>query len=226
MFSTYIYKLRSDVSSLKYTTRAVLQDFQEDGVCYLELRTTPQALSDCDKDGYVRTVLESIREFGRETMSTYLILSIDRKNSPVEAMEVVDLAIRYKDSGVVGVDLCGNPSTPLDIEGFRPAFTKAKGHGLGITLHFAETPLSASDNELGALLSYEPDRLGHVIHVRSGSQAEIKRRKLALELCPSGNAAARLTSGGFSAHHVGEWLKGPDTGPIVLCVRASNGLIA
>lgn len=42
-------------------------------------------------------------------MKTHLILSIDRRDTPEKAQECVDLAIRYKYWGIVGVDLCGDP---------------------------------------------------------------------------------------------------------------------
>lgn len=51
-------------------------------------------------------------------MKTFLLLSIDRRDTIQKAAECIDLAIRYKDRGVVGVDLCGDPlvSVPTSIE--------------------------------------------------------------------------------------------------------------
>ena len=152
----------------------------------------------------MQTVLSCIEEFGDSVMKTFLILSIDRKNTVAEAIEVVDLAIEFKSKGVVGVDLCGNP-TKGDVSLYRDAFSKAKAHGLGLTVHFAEVPASSTDLELEALLSYKPDRLGHVIHVPLKIKDEIARRKLGLELCLSCNVLAKLSSGGFSDHHFGYW---------------------
>ena len=61
-----------------------------------------------------------------------MILSIDRKNIGKEAMEVVDLAVKYRHRGVVGVDLCGDPSRG-DVTIFREAFQRAKEEGLEVT---------------------------------------------------------------------------------------------
>ena len=217
LFDDYIYRLCNTVEAIEYATRRVLEGFRDDGVCYLELRTTPRSSVEggITKELYVATVLGCIESFGRDQMSTYLILSVDRRNTPSQAMEAVDLTIKYKDRGVVGVDLCGNPLKG-DVSTFRDAFAKAKGAGLKITLHFAEVPESSTAEELRTLLSYEPDRLGHVINVPAEIQKEIADRALGLELCLSCNVHAKLIPGSFADHHFGYWR---DKGcPISLCV--------
>lgn len=148
-------------------------------------------------------------------MTTNLILSIDRRNDLDTAMSVVDLALQYRSQGVVGIDLCGDPAKG-DVSIFAPAFQKAKSHGLKITIHFAEFPLSSTEEELRTLLSYEPDRIGHVINVPDDVKTEIVRRKLGLELCLSCNVHAKMITGSFGDHHFGWWW---GTGcPVTLCV--------
>lgn len=194
-----------------------MRDFRDDGVRYLELRTTPREFpaNNLTKDAYVSTVLDCIEGFEREPMSTYLILSIDRRNTLAQAMETVELAIKYQSRGVVGVDLCGNPMKG-DVATFRDAFAKAKAAGLKVTLHFAEVPESSTAEELRTLLDYDPDRLGHVVNVPLGLQEEIANRKIGLELCLSCNVHAKLIPGSFADHHFGYW---KDKGcPISLCV--------
>lgn len=165
---------------------------------------------------YIETVLATIDDFGRESLSTYLILSIDRRNSTSEAMHVVDLALKYRSRGVVGVDLCGDPSKG-DVSIFREPFRKAKANGLRITLHFAEIPASSTEAELYTLLSFQPDRIGHVIHVPDAVREKIIARKLGLEMCLSCNVKAKLIQGGYSSHHLNEWMT--TDCPVVLCVR-------
>ncbi|OJD16421.1 adenosine deaminase [Emergomyces pasteurianus Ep9510] len=206
VFTNMIYQLCTDLDSVKYSTRSVLHDFQSDGVCYLELRTTPRESPHhgISKETYILAVLDTIDECRTEQMTTYLIISVDRTKSSLEAMEAIDLAIKYQSRGVVGVELGGNPMRG-DVSIFRPAFAKAKAHGLKLTLHFAETIFSASADELSTLLSYEPDRLGHVIHVPDNVKDEIARRKIGLELCLSCNVHGKLIQGGFPDHHFGYW---------------------
>jgi adenosine deaminase len=206
-----------DEQSIRYATTCVLQDFSDDGVCYLELRTTPRAIpaAEISKEQYVRIVLDAISSFcaseqntageaGKEKkLHTKLILSIDRKNSLEEALEVVSLAVKYRHLGIVGIDLCGTP-TRKPISHLSPAFAEAIAQGLAITLHFGEIA-QTDDAELEMMLEWQPQRLGHVIHVPQDVKAVIKDRKLGLELCLSCNVLCKLSKGGFEAHHFGEW---------------------
>jgi adenosine deaminase len=151
-------------------------------------------------------------------MKTNLILSIDRRNDVTTALQVVDLAVKFRDRGVVGVDLCGDPAVG-DVSIFQSAFEEAKKHDLKITIHFAEAPQSSSAKELWTLLSYIPDRIGHVINVPNDVKDEIVKRKLGLELCLSCNVHARMITGTYSDHHFGWWR---ETGcPIALSVCPS-----
>ncbi|EAT76625.2 hypothetical protein SNOG_16046 [Parastagonospora nodorum SN15] len=193
----------------RYSTKAVLQDFQDDGVVYVELRTTPRAMpaAGLSKDDYVKTILDILNahnENASNAMRAFLILSVDRRNTLAEAHEVVDLAIKYKSSSVVAVDLCGDP-TKGDVRIFADAFARAKTAGLKITLHFAETKLSGSDEELSTLLSWKPDRLGHVIHVKEEYRNVIEKENIGVELCLSCNVQARMIMGTYSDHHFGMW---------------------
>ncbi|OWP07171.1 hypothetical protein B2J93_6751 [Marssonina coronariae] len=204
LFSRYIYKLCDDEESLLYTTQSVLEDFAADGVVYLELRTTPRAIPSAHitKDDYVRTIL-SCTTAPRAPMTSRLLLSIDRRNDAATALEVVSLALKYRPRGVVGIDLCGDPALG-DVSRFRPAFERARQAKLPITIHFAEAP-SCTPEELWCLLDYQPQRIGHVIHVPDDVKEEIVRRKLGLELCLSGNVHGKMITGTYGDHHFGWW---------------------
>jgi adenosine deaminase len=217
IFDQYIYALVCDEESIRYATTSVLQDFMDDGVCYLELRTTPRAIpiAGITKENYVAIVLNAIHNFsssaqnkqaaGEDKLHTKLILSIDRKNTLDEALEVVALAAKHRDQGVVGIDLCGNP-TRKPISHLSPAFVEATAQGLAVTLHFAEVP-QEDTAELELMLEWQPKRLGHVIHVPTSIKEIIAERKLGLELCLSCNVLCKLSQGGYEAHHFGEWWK-------------------
>lgn len=175
---------------------------------YLELRTTPRANTTAalGKEAYVRLVLNVINAHNasQPRLRTRLILTIDRRSSPSDADEVVDIALRLQGQGIVGIDLAGNPLAG-DVRSFTGAFARARDAGLGITVHFGETVQSGRDEELYALLEMKPRRLGHVIHLSEGVSREVQRRKLGLELCLSCNVLAEMTEGGFRGHHFSTW---------------------
>ncbi|KAK1634767.1 adenosine deaminase [Colletotrichum phormii] len=225
LFSSYIYNLITDIDTLRKATLSVLQDFHADGVTYLELRTTPRSLPSPTPQPpsvYVATILSAIDAFEASHpggMRTRLILSVDRRHTPAQAHETVRLAASFRDRGVVGVDLCGDPaarihhtgqqdndnSNPETISIFRHAFAEARTLGLGITIHFGEAECSGHPAELAEILSWSPRRLGHVIHLGEDVKREITKRGIGLELCLSCNVHAGMVTGGFEGHHFGEW---------------------
>ncbi|KAL4869790.1 hypothetical protein BDV12DRAFT_72493 [Aspergillus spectabilis] len=222
VFSKSIYHLVNDLESIAYATTSVLQSFLDDGVRYLELRTIPRASPNSlfTRDQYLSTVLDTIASFkshNPDKISIYLILAVNRDqliDDSVHAHEIIDLAIANRHRGVVGVDVCGNP-TKGDISLCRDAFAKAKAHGLGLTVHFAEVHSADLREELQTMLSFNPDRLGHVIHVPDDIRREIAHRRLGLELCMSCNVHAKMFDGGFLDHHFGYWRH--EDCPLVLC---------
>ena len=189
---------------------------------YLEIRTTPRALpgTGLTKEDYVKTVLETLKQHNdddKNSMRAFLILSIDRRNSILEAQEVIDIAVKYQATGVVGIDLCGDPAKGT-VQDFANAFAQAKAAGLKITLHFAEAEASSSDLELYTLLSWKPDRLGHVIHVKEEYRRIIEQEGIGIELCLSCNVHAKMITGTYSDHHFGIWRH--SSIPVALSVRS------
>jgi adenosine deaminase len=221
LFSSYIYKLCNNISSIEYSTKSVLQEFEADGVVWLELRTTPRDIpaSGLTKGDYIRTVLTCLNDYNDDSetrLCSRLILSIDRRMSDIEAEEIVDLAIVYAKNGVVGIDLCGDPSKG-DVKTFTNAFERAKKAGLKLTIHFAEALSSSTDRELSTILDWHPDRLGHVIYVKDKIKADIVARNIGVELCLSCNIHAKMITGTYSDHHFGWWKDSPSG--VALSVR-------
>lgn len=218
LFSSYIYQLVDDADSLRSSTISVIEDFAKDGVVYLELRTTPRGFPNqaLDKVAYVGHVLAALEVAQQRfpSIQVRLILSIDRRNTLAEANDVVELALRFKDQGVVAIDLCGDP-TKGDVSLFTPAFEAARAGGLKTTIHFAEAACSSSETELETILRWMPDRLGHVIHVPDHVKKQIAARPgIGLELCLSCNVQAKMIVGSFDAHHFREWWR--VEGPVVV----------
>lgn len=208
LFTSYIYELLTDEESIKYAVDAVLTHFRDDGVAYLELRTTPRASPTVSAEQYISIICEAIAAFesSQQEMHTRLILSVDRRHDLAQAEETLRLAL--SNPLIVGLDLCGDPMKRPngEIAMFTPVFEGAKEAGLGLTLHFAEVEVSASAEELRTLLSWQPDRLGHVIWEDEESRREIERRGLCLELCLSCNVSAGMINGGYKDHHFKKWL--------------------
>ena len=82
---------------------------------------------------------------------------------PVDrVMDIVRLAERYRDCGVVGVDIAGDELLRLDprhVAGFK----RAKELGLHVTVHAAES--GPAFNVKQAVEEMGADRIGHGYHV-------------------------------------------------------------
>lgn len=146
--------------TIRRIAREVLEDAEADGVVYLELRTTPRAHTECglDQVGYVESVLQGFKDYEEKAQRdrrcfARLILSIDRRD-PAEVTEAtVDLALRYRDRGVVGIDLSGDPTKGRWETWARP-LTRARENGLKITLHAGEVP--DVDEETRRMIAFKP----------------------------------------------------------------------
>ncbi|RIA91822.1 hypothetical protein C1645_766641 [Glomus cerebriforme] len=201
----FVYQLTDDEESIGYITESVILDFKKDGVQYLELRTTPRSDKDgMTKESYVGIVTSVIQKFSypEHGIIVKLILSIDRRNTLEEAMETVNLAIKYKNKGVVGVDLCGDPKEG-HIDNVKPAFIEAKKHGLKITLHFGE--IKANIPEHASMLAISPDRLGHATHLDSESKDFISLKNIPIEICMTSNVLCNTVKN-YYEHHIRDFL--------------------
>ena len=66
-----------------------------------------------------------------------LLLSIDRREDSQAALKTVELARKFRDQGVVGIDLSGNPAIGSWAT-WKPALEQARSWGLKVTAHAAE----------------------------------------------------------------------------------------
>ena len=96
---------------------SLLSEFAADNVRYLELRTTlrPKEVSGFGKEEYLLTVLDEIDRTLQElnTIVVRLVVSVDRRQTLEDALDTMELAHKHRQRGIVGVDLCGDPTVWL-----------------------------------------------------------------------------------------------------------------
>jgi adenosine deaminase len=216
-----IHKTVTNLANVRRVAREVLEDFAADNVKYLELRTTPRALSDADVEGYVLAVLGVFADFEASQrahpdahpwpMTVRLLLSIDRTGSEERAMETVKLAQRLRAEEraeahkyIVGVDFSGNP-TRGTFATFASAFEAARAAGLRIAVHAAEVP-NAADN--ASILAFRPDRLGHALLLSEADVAALQANPIPIELCPTSNLMTLKLASLRDHPTMGMWLGG------------------
>jgi len=225
-----VYKVINTESSLRRVVRETLEDSLKENVRYLELRTTPRKLNDItNRRDYVRIVAEEIirfphlngerpiKSFPRGTIAVRLILTVDRTQPVSVAEQTVDIALRFPDI-VVGIDFAGNP-TQGTFADFVSVFSRAKGHGLFITVHTSE--IRGVEDETDAIVNFRPHRVGHFLFPTEEQIRIVREAGICIESCPTSNICALSgkspVDGDMNNHSILErFIRDPD-GMISIC---------
>ncbi len=175
---------------IKRVVRETVIDAATDGIRYMELRFTPQALNNIMRVEY-DTVIEWVCEESQSAARNFgidvrLIVSMNRHEGASNAEAVLDAALAFRDRGVVGLDLAGNENG-YPVDPFRMVFRRAKREGLFVTIHAGEWAGAESIRDAIELL--DADRIGHGIRILEDPAlvAEVARRGIPLEVCPNSN---------------------------------------
>lgn len=139
-----------------------------------------------------------------------LLLSIDRRETTVAALETVELALEMRDLGVVGVDLSGNP-TVGEWDTFVPALSFARQQGLRVTLHCGEVP---NRKEVQQMLDFVPERIGHACYFCEEDWRKLKDLNIPVEICLTSNIVTQSISS-IDVHHFADLYRTQH--PIALC---------
>ncbi|XP_049865026.1 adenosine deaminase-like protein [Pectinophora gossypiella] len=200
------HNLTTTPSALEIALFSTLKEFQDDGCCYIELRSTPRDTQYMSKRQYIDTLVKSIRTSPQHlTIITRLIISICRHSPLADAEEIADLAIEFYKSYpdiVVGIDFSGNP-TVGSFKDFVPALSRAREAGLKVTLHCGEV---FNPSEVQEMLEFKPERIGHgtCIHPKYRGTDEtwvnLCKSRIPVELCLTSNVNSKSISD-YDSHH-------------------------
>ena len=179
---------------LRIVTLDLLAQFDADNVVYAEMRFAPlQHLQlGLTPEEVVQEVLNAIVEGKKQyKVEANVILCTLRNFSEAQSMETAELALNFKNSGVVGFDIAADEvGYPLD--NHVSAFKFAKSNGILCTAHAGEALGPNSVWETIEKLS--PNRIGHGI--RSIEDASLIERliesNIHLEVCPTSNQLTRV----------------------------------
>ncbi len=190
------------------------EDLAADGVVYAEVRFAPELHIDggLTLDEVVDAVLEGFRLGSAGRPITVGTLATAMRHA-ANSSEIAELALRHRDSGVVGFDIAGseagNPPT-RHLAAFQE-IAKANSH---ITIHAGEAFGLPSIWE--ALQLCGAERLGHGVrivdditvdadgHAHLGRLAAFVRdRRVALEMCPTSNVHTGVADS-IAEHPIGQ----------------------
>jgi len=194
------------------------EDLAEDGVVYAEVRYAPEQHLEAGLtlEEVVEAVNEGFREGERRARESGHRIRIGAlltaMRHAARALEIAELANRYRDLGVVGFDIAGAEA------GFPPtrhldAFEYLKRENNHFTIHAGEA--FGLPSIWQALQWCGADRLGHGVRIIDDIQvledgsvklgrlaSYVRDKRIPLELCPSSNLQTGAADS-YAAHPIG-----------------------
>eukprot|EP00668_Euglena_longa_P032089 GGOE01041375.1.p1 GENE.GGOE01041375.1~~GGOE01041375.1.p1 ORF type:complete len:349 (-),score=81.40 GGOE01041375.1:355-1260(-) len=194
-----IHHLTDTLDIIQRATQEVLRAYGAENTVYLELRSSPRRLEGRGFEDYIEAVLAGVAAATNagNAPATQLLLSINRAKAVQDAHETIEVARRYRDRGIVGVELSGNPYVG-SFDAFRPALQLAKRDGLCISLHFAEA--TTKPEEVDQMLDFRPNRVGHACFMTEAQEARLLRSGIPVEVCLTSNILTKSVPHA-AAHH-------------------------
>jgi adenosine deaminase len=172
-------------------------DAAAEGVRYIETRFDPtlNTRGELHVHEAVEACVRGLERAGREHgIVGRVIVTALRNNPPTQSMMLSELAVAYRDKGVVGFDLAGgeagNPAAD-----HKAAFANARRHDMACTCHAGEgdgpESVRQAVHECGA------NRIGHATHLIEDQSLTqyVNDRRIALEICLTSNVQTRAALG-------------------------------
>ncbi|MBT8403586.1 MAG: adenosine deaminase, partial [Gemmatimonadetes bacterium] len=169
-------------------------DHAAENVKWVEVRFSPWLNTEAglSMEEVLDAVLRGLRRAEAEVdVRTGVIVCALRHLGPDHSTELAELAVAYKDNGVIGVDLAaaekGNPAS-LHTDAFR----LAADHDLARTVHAGEAFGPPSIRQ--ALLDCDAHRIGHGTRLLEDLSLEryIRDHRIPLEICLTSNVQTRV----------------------------------
>ena len=184
--------------ALERTAAELVEALAQDGVTYAEIRWAPRLHLDggLPVEDVIRAVAAGVAAGSATTSAAglpapeiALIVTAMRSHDPERNLDLARAAAEFGPP-VVGFDLAG-PESEYAALPHRAALDHAAASGLGVTAHAGEVPGST---RVGELLDVGVRRIAHGVTAADDPQlvAEIVRRGVTLDLCPTSNVQAGI----------------------------------
>jgi adenosine deaminase len=175
--------------------------YRTQNITTLELRFNPMKRNrggERDLDHIIMAAVRGLDRAGLEypRVRAGLILMMDRTFTPEQNEVIIEKAIRYRERGVVGVDIAGpRPNSGrYPYRDLAPLVEEARAAGLGITIHVGEEGGADGIAEIGEVVEHlRPNRIGHgILAARDEETMRLVRDAgVVLEICPTSNLLTR-----------------------------------
>ncbi len=164
-------------------------DAASENVRYLEVRYSPvlHTRRGLRPTAIVDAVLEGLRDAKREAgIKSRVILCGIRQIDPATSLRLAELAVAYKNKGVVGYDLAGMEEG-YPSRAHQAAFQLILDNNVNVTIHAGE---AYGPESIAQAVHYcGAHRIGHGVRLRENGDLlnYLNDHRIPLEMCPSSN---------------------------------------
>ena len=176
--------------------REFVADALEQNVVYGELFISPSVWSffhpELDIVATIRTLIQELR--AAKDVNFSLIVDVTRNFGAEGAMETAQLVAPLAGEGVIGIGL-GGDEVRFPPELFADVFAFARANGLHTVAHAGE---AGGPESVSRALAIGAERIGHGIRALEDPAvvAELRERRIPLEVCPGSNYATGVVKAG------------------------------
>lgn len=207
---------------LRRVAQELVEDAARESIHHLEVRLCPDL--HCERGLSTSDVLEAVRvglaegerRFG---ISFGILVSAMRHRSEKDSERLAELAVSWKDRGVVGFDLAGiETGNPCHVH--TAALARVKKAALGLTLHAGEV---TSARAVAEALDCGADRIGHGTQLRDDPALleRLVESAVPLEMCPSSNVQTGAVAG-YNDHPALDYLRAG----LCVCINTDSRLMS
>lgn len=186
-----------------------LEDAVNEGIDYIELRFSPYFMAEVhglDPIGVTEAICDALEEAGDVLpVRAKLIGIISRTYGPEVGWRELEAALRYRERGVVALDLAGDEAN-FPGELFVQHFRKAREAGLHTIAHAGEA--AGAESVRQAVLELHAERIGHAVRAIDdpATMDLLAERDIPIESCPTSNVQTS-TVPSYQAHPLPTFLR-------------------
>ncbi len=195
-------KIQSSPSAIERSVYEIIgKEYRGSLVGRIELRFNPMKRNLSGERDLDHIIHAAIRGMDRATLEygveAGLIFCLAREFKPELNEILVEKAIRYRERGVIGIDVAGPESHTIELDEsvarYEKLFARARDAGLGTTIHTGETASSGAEGVIAVLDRLKPARIGHGIRAVYNDEAlqRLADTGTLLEICPTSNLHTR-----------------------------------
>lgn len=178
--------ISGDSEALERIAYELCEDEAREGVIYFEMRFSPHLCStSClSPEEVLKCIIKGLNKGQKDFNIKAKIILCCIRGHPEWSENVLDLCVKYKNDGVVGIDIAGDEAQELASFSDIEIFKKAKELGIHRTVHAGEA--GPASNVSVAIQEMYAERIGHGYHIVDDETIykNILSSEIHFEVCP------------------------------------------